>query len=204
MGTGWVFVERRDAVERAVEAVRKRFAGMLELSQQLRQRSAPVDAQDHWGMTPLIWASASERIRKGNPIIRLLLDNNANANMKTKEVYRAIHLAALAGDLECLDRLLRHGADSEARLGIICFKSLDIARIMKNEAAVKLLEEQEAVCSEQPIWQHAQNMVLVSEDGEDCTEMHGCRLLDINSVPNEVIRVDGLDQALRDLSMDCF
>ena len=155
-------------------------------------------------MTPLIWASASERPQKRSPVTRLLLDGNTNVNMETKDGYRAIHLAALAGELECLAQLLKHGADPEARIGTIGLKSLDIARIIKNEDAVKLLEEWGGSYSERPLWQHAQNMALISENGGHCTEMQGYRLLDINGVPNEIIHVGGLYQALRDFSMDCL
>lgn len=77
-------------------------------------------------MTPLIWASASERTRKRNPVTRLLLDSNANVNIETKDSYRVIHLAALDGNLECLDQLLKYRADPEARISIIGLKSLDV------------------------------------------------------------------------------
>ncbi|KAK7967599.1 AGC PKA kinase [Apiospora aurea] len=139
--------------------------GQFHLAWELLRRDALVDAQDRWGMTPLVWASASEHTRSGNPVTNLLLDHNANANVETKNGYRAIHLAVLAGDVECLDKLLRHEADPEARIGTIGLTSLDIARIMKHEAAVKLLEEWGGLYSQPPQWQHAQNMALIYGNG---------------------------------------
>ncbi|KAI7913393.1 hypothetical protein M0657_010044 [Pyricularia oryzae] len=171
--------------------------GQCLLAEGLVQKGALIDAQDRWGMTPLIWASASERTRIETSVINLLLANNANANIETKEGYRPIHLAALAGDLKCLDQLLRHGADPEAGIGTKGPKPLDIARNMKNEATVTLLEGWGATSSQSIQWQHARNKA-----NSQGTKKHGSRFLDIDTVPNEVICVENLYQALRDLSTD--
>lgn len=71
---------------------------------------AKVDAQDDDGRTLLHWAS------KGNyPLVKFLIERNASVNLRDHHGDMPLHFAAEAGTPEIIRRLVRAGADLQAR-----------------------------------------------------------------------------------------
>ncbi len=66
-----------------------------------------INATDHHGKTPLIWASSCGQL----PCVGLLLANEAPTESKDSGGYTALHWAASNGHTEVIHLLLEHGAD---------------------------------------------------------------------------------------------
>ncbi|KAK8076612.1 hypothetical protein PG994_003884 [Apiospora phragmitis] len=82
------------------------------LARDLIRRGASVDAQDQWGVTPLIRAIAGEHGSKADRMTDLLLQNQANVNIETFEGLMDLH-----GAVEFLRR--RGCVPSEATQGAL-------------------------------------------------------------------------------------
>ena len=67
-----------------------------------------VDAQDHWGSTPLMFAV---RHPKGGLIVDLLLSLACEVNLVDKTFRSALHYAMRAGQMATISKLLEAGAD---------------------------------------------------------------------------------------------
>lgn len=154
------------------------------LAQDLIRRGASVDAQDRWGITPLIRAIAGEHTSKADLITDLLLQNHANVNIETFEGYRAVHVAACAGNTSLLSRLLNAGADLEARVDKIGLTPLDIAQLMDQNATVEFMRQKGCEPSEATQWVVARNAACERLAASD--ENGKLESIDIDVTPNEL------------------
>lgn len=92
------------------EATKYRHTDIVE---SLLQKAADVNAMDNHGETPL-HAAVFQGLSPGavQDMVQLLLDNRADPNVPTKRNNKLLlHYAAAAGNVDMVDRLLRHGAD---------------------------------------------------------------------------------------------
>ncbi|QZA76500.1 ankyrin repeat domain-containing protein [Deefgea tanakiae] len=69
-----------------------------------------INATDHHGKTPLIWASSFGQL----PCVGLLLANQAATESQDSGGYTALHWAAANGHAEVIQLLLEHGANANA------------------------------------------------------------------------------------------
>ncbi|MBN1295288.1 ankyrin repeat domain-containing protein [bacterium] len=109
--------------------------GQLATIMRLLDEGTDVNLKDASGMTALSWASM--RGRAG--IVRYLLEHNANPNIPDDKGLYPLHKACLFGDESVIQNLLDFNADVNAA-GPEGVKAIDIARRMKREKAVELLE----------------------------------------------------------------
>ena len=113
-------VEERNSLRRTALAVASMY-GQLEVATLLIERGANVNARDADGWTPLLHASKYEKLskeifeREKLPIVRLLLDHNADLNAGERDQRTALHLASRFGFLEIAQLLLERGANPNVR-----------------------------------------------------------------------------------------
>ncbi len=69
-----------------------------------------INATDHHGKTPLIWASSFGQL----PCVGLLLANEAATESQDSGGYTALHWAAANGHADVIRLLLEHGADTNS------------------------------------------------------------------------------------------
>ncbi|KAK8000508.1 hypothetical protein PG990_013108 [Apiospora arundinis] len=156
----------------------------MALAQDLIRRGGSVDAQDRWGVTPLIQAIAGEHTSETDLIADLLLQNHANANIKTFEGYRAVHVAAVAGNTSVLSRLLDAGADLGARLDRLGLTPLDVAQLMNQNTTIEFLRQRGCVPSEATQWVLARSAACERLAADDENGELGS--IDIDAAPNEL------------------
>ncbi|KAK7991518.1 hypothetical protein PG988_000312 [Apiospora saccharicola] len=154
------------------------------LAQDLIRRGCSVDAQDRWGVTPLIRAIAGEHTSETDLITDLLLQNHANVDIGTFEGYRAVHVAAFAGNTSLLCRLLDAGADLGARLDRLGLTPLDVAQLMNQNTTIEFLRRRGCVPSEatQGVLARSaacERLAAIDENGE-------LGSIDIDAAPNEL------------------
>jgi uncharacterized protein len=89
------------------------FFGHAELAKELLNRDVNVDVRSSNAMrnTPLHAAVAGRQ----SELMRLLLENGADANAQQEGGWTALHAAAQNGDREMVELLIAHGADLNAR-----------------------------------------------------------------------------------------
>ena len=96
----------------------------------------PVDSEDGVGLTALQWAAWKNR----TDVMELLLSRGADVN-KQSDCYHAtaLHLAAFCNNTDVIKVLLKIGASTNIkdRYGDT---PIDLARLVNNKAAVRLLE----------------------------------------------------------------
>ena len=83
------------------------YAHSLEMTRLLISRGAYVDAQDHEGLTPLMYAAASMTSEQ----VRVLLEAGANVNTADSEGMTALMYAVDNEDASPVRYLLAHGAN---------------------------------------------------------------------------------------------
>merc|ERR1719343_1777896 len=81
--------------------------GDLKAVQEYLERKKPLDSQDHKGITPLGYAIGANRIA----VVKLLLDNRANAYAVDSQGNCGLHYAAGYGRKELLEYLLKTGGN---------------------------------------------------------------------------------------------
>ncbi|HLK55779.1 MAG TPA: ankyrin repeat domain-containing protein [Chthonomonadaceae bacterium] len=111
-------------------------SGQIDLAQMILARGADVNSRVLEGTTPLFAAAEADDL----PMVKLLLANGANVNIKNDwdfEHSAALSMAADKGNLKMVQLLLDHGANvnSAARFG----SALTHAALNKNIAIVRLL-----------------------------------------------------------------
>lgn len=112
------------------------FFGQEELALKLIERGAEVDARSTNAMknTPLHAAAAGRKL----DLVRLLLQEGANANASQEGGWTALHAAAQNGDREIVELLLANGADLNARADNQQ-NALDLALLKGRQDVAKLL-----------------------------------------------------------------
>lgn len=112
------------------------FFGQEELALKLIERGAEVDARSTNAMknTPLHAAAAGRKLN----LVRLLLQEGANANASQEGGWTALHAAAQNGDREIVELLLASGADLNARADNQQ-NALDLALLKGRQDVAKLL-----------------------------------------------------------------
>ena len=87
--------------------------GHLNCAQELLKHGANVNAQDDGGQTPLHQAAINGNLT----IVQEFLKNHATININAKNVnnWTPLHCAAKWSRRECVEELLQHGADFEAK-----------------------------------------------------------------------------------------
>ncbi len=70
---------------------------------------------DKTGKTPLMFAVEASKTDAGYDLVKLLLRNKADVNMKNGDGNTALHLACIEGSPEAVKLLLDYGADIEAK-----------------------------------------------------------------------------------------
>ncbi|KAI5917852.1 ankyrin repeat-containing domain protein [Camillea tinctor] len=173
----------------------------LSLVLELVHKGADVNAKDRWGMTPLIWATRYRSTRQVDYAIGILLENGADVNYQTREGYNALHLAAYAGNVEISKRPLNKGAEPQAIATKTGLNSVDIAKIMGHQEAVKLLQKRGAIFSGWSQWKHAQSVVRMGHESDDSNESDESEAIDIREVPCELKLCEFLEKKL--LGWDC-
>ncbi|KAL3829862.1 hypothetical protein ACJIZ3_018664 [Penstemon smallii] len=86
--------------------------GDIELLKFLLTKSVNVDLQSDAG-TPLIWAAGHAQ----QDAVKLLLEHNANPNVKTEDDVTPLLSAVAAGSLACVDLLIEAGSDVNVSAG---------------------------------------------------------------------------------------
>jgi ankyrin repeat protein len=92
-------------------AVRSNFTDMVEL---LVEASAPVNAANREGETPLLMTMPGGQVCLSESGQRLLDHKHLNLEVRDKDGCSALHHAARRRDAWAIDKLLRHGADPSA------------------------------------------------------------------------------------------
>ena len=103
---------------------------------------AYVHARDGLGSTPLHWASESRHFKDG-PVLRLLLEHDADINAQDQMGRTPLHWASYKGVQEVVRLLLEHGAKVEVK-GNDRMTALQEAAYRGRDEIVKLLREHEA------------------------------------------------------------
>ena len=103
---------------------------------ELLEEGVPVDCVSDNDHTALFYASLSN----STEVIRLLLQNGANANKRDLYGDTPVHHAARSNSTEAIAVLVEHGASINIK-NIDGEKPIDHARRWNNEAAVRMLEQ---------------------------------------------------------------
>ena len=103
---------------------------------QLLEEGVPVDCVDGFDRTALFRAAQNN----STDVIRLLLQNGANANKRNLDGYTPLHEAAYENSTEAIAVLVEHGASINIKNND-GEKPIDEARWRENEAAVRMLEQ---------------------------------------------------------------
>ena len=103
---------------------------------ELLKEGVPVDCVDVDDRTALFHAAFNNR----TDVIRLLLQNGANANKQSRFGSTPVHWAAMGNSTESIAVLVEYGAsinikNNDGR------KPIDVARRLNKEAAVRMLEQ---------------------------------------------------------------
>jgi uncharacterized protein len=85
--------------------------GTLNIMDLLLERGAGVNTPDFFGVTPLMYAAANETTMHAYEPVELLLKNGAEVNLPDRHGTTALMYATEAGQLRCVYRLLKAGAD---------------------------------------------------------------------------------------------
>ena len=122
-----------DLFDRFYDAARD---GDVSLVESMLQEGVPVDCDDWFNQTALIYAAANNR----SDVIRLLLQKGADVNNPDGFGDTPVHWAAMKNKTEAIAVLIEHGAsinitDDEG------YKPIDRARRSGSEAAVRMLEQ---------------------------------------------------------------
>lgn len=86
--------------------------GCVELIHLLLSKGLPVDTPSDAG-SPLIWAAGNDRLEA----VKALLDHGANPNAETDDNVTALLSAVAAGSLDCVELLVKRGADVNVTAG---------------------------------------------------------------------------------------
>jgi len=113
--------------------------GDLKAVQEYMNKGQPLDAQDHKGITPLGYAIGANKIA----VVKLLLDNRANAYAVDSTGNSGLHYAAGYGRKELLEYLLKTGvtvnlSNSKGQT------PLAVATMNRQTACMQLLQAQGA------------------------------------------------------------
>lgn len=108
--------------------------GDLKAVQDYQEKSKPLDAQDHKGITPLGYAIGANRIA----VVKLLLDNRANPYAVDSSGNSGLHYAAGYGRKELLEYLLKVGA-AVNQANAQGQTPLAVATQNKQEASIQIL-----------------------------------------------------------------
>ena len=125
-----------DLVDRFLSAA---YEGDVSTVNELLEEGVPIDCVDGRDQTALFRAVFNNR----TDVIRLLLQNGANANKRNRLGNTPVHYAAMVNSTEAIAVLLKHGASINIKNNL-GRKPIDEARgIMwnNNGAAVRMLEQ---------------------------------------------------------------
>ena len=103
---------------------------------ELLEEGVPVDCADELDWTALFLAAQFNR----TDVIRLLLQNGANANKRGYDGNTPLHHAAMENSTEAIAVLVKHGASINYR-NRLAEKPIDLARRWNKEEAVRMLEQ---------------------------------------------------------------
>ena len=128
--------------------------GSLAVATLLVERSADVNAASNTGMTALSAACEQGRYQlcqsrdcpTQHGMVLLLIENMANVDLKTREGYTPLMIAARAGTDDCVAALLRAGANPDLRS--IAGRSASMyAEVSGNISTQQMLQAKPAPCS---------------------------------------------------------
>ena len=76
----------------------------IDVLEVLVQKTTNIDALDEFGFTPLFWACQGNKLNA----MEFLVNRGASINIKSKENWNILHMAAICADNEIIDYLLAH------------------------------------------------------------------------------------------------
>ena len=102
----------------------------------LKRGGVDVNKRDEAGNTPLIYAC----LKSARDLVKLLLDNGADAGLANQKNRAPIHAAAEAGNFQIISMLIEAGADVNGADNDGTTPLMVLAQRGKTDAALKLLE----------------------------------------------------------------
>jgi ankyrin repeat protein len=87
----------------------------LDIMEVLLERGAKVDTPDNYGVTPLMYSAANHNTNQAYKPLEVLLKHGAAVDLKAHRGTTALMYATEAGQLRCVYRLLKAGADPDLR-----------------------------------------------------------------------------------------